>query len=93
MYLAECVTHKTYSRVYQCLNRNRILPSEEKETTSKTELRFNCHVEALVLIYSCFILWICFFFSLKSYTISEDKCVQNKWLSDLCEMSYIVLLL
>lgn len=86
---AECTTQKnktkkTYSRVYQCLNRNRILSSEEKETTSKTELRFNCHVKASVLIYSCFIMWICFSYVVtREYTISDDKCAQRRD-SDLC---------
>lgn len=87
MYLTEngwVYNSKTYSRVYQCLNRNRILSSEEKETTSKTELRFNCHVKASMLIYSCFILWICFSYTVTlEYTISEDKCVQKR-VSDLC---------
>lgn len=94
MYLTEnswVYNSKAYSRFYQCLNRNRILSSEETETTFKTELRFNCHVKASVFICSCFILWIRSSSVVTwEYTISQDKCVPKGFLTCV-DMSYILL--
>lgn len=41
----------------------------ERETTSKTELRFNCHVEASLFIYSC----LCFFCVLLCGSTAVDE--------------------
>lgn len=59
----------------------------ERETTSKTELRFNCHVEASLFIYSC----LCFF----AFSSAEARQSMKIGVSesgsltcvDLCEFS------